>query len=77
MQRGATAVIFDVSENPEAIDQVGPPGHADAVPSLGEALPLVSLTGHGHAALSQGLCPYLLTLDVLDIGLQGKCVERG
>lgn len=23
MQRGATAVIFDVSENPEAIDQVG------------------------------------------------------
>lgn len=23
VQRGATAVIFDVSENPEAIDQVG------------------------------------------------------
>lgn len=24
VQRGATAVIFDVSENPEAIDQVNP-----------------------------------------------------
>ena len=30
VQRGATAVIFDVSENPEAIDQVSSWGQAKA-----------------------------------------------
>lgn len=44
VQRGATAVIFDVSENPEAIDQVNS-SHANPAISLKEALPLVNLSG--------------------------------
>lgn len=51
MQRGATAVIFDVSENPEAIDQVNSLGHANTVVFLGEALPLVSLACHSCVTL--------------------------
>ena len=39
MQRGATAVIFDVSENPEAIDQVSSWGPALAAGPLREAAP--------------------------------------
>lgn len=46
MQRGATAVIFDVSENPEAIDQVNSWGQAHAVVSLREALPLLGVASH-------------------------------
>lgn len=48
MQRGATAVIFDVSENPEAIDQVGSWGQAKAAGPLREAPPLLSLASHGR-----------------------------
>lgn len=43
MQRGATAVIFDVSENPEAIDQVSSWGQAQAAGPLKEAAPLLGL----------------------------------
>lgn len=42
MQRGATAVIFDVSENPEAIDQVSSWGQAQAAGPLREAAPLLA-----------------------------------
>ena len=51
VQRGATAVIFDVSENPEAIDQVSSSGQANAAVSLREAPPLLSLASHGRVTL--------------------------
>lgn len=53
VQRGATAVIFDVSENPEAIDQVNSSGHAALQPPPQRGLQLAQRVT-GPSPSSQG-----------------------